>query len=309
MNEPLVSVVMITYGHEKYIQQAIESVLEQQCNFAFELIIANDCSPDNTNKVVEAIQKKHPKSNLIRYHNHIKNLGMMPNFIWSLQQVKGTYIAICEGDDYWNDSLKLQKQVDFFREKPEIVFCFHGAKTIDQNLNFNTYLKSPLFKDRMIVPKEEFISKGAAYFCTASVMLKTKLILNLPNYFTNCFVGDFPLALLAISNGEIGYLEDQMAVYRIMADNSWSVCKDKDMIFKEKKYENTMKTLEDFDHLTQYQFAFMLKNLNSLCSYQLLCSYFNIMKSIKNRFIKYKIYGGNLNREHRVKILLKLVMK
>lgn len=110
---PIVSVVMITYGHENYIREAIEGVLMQNCDFEVELIVANDCSPDKTDLIIKDIIQNHPRGNWIKYHHHEKNLGMMPNFIFALQQAKGNYIALCDGDDYWIDALKLQKQVDF----------------------------------------------------------------------------------------------------------------------------------------------------------------------------------------------------
>ena len=105
-----VSVVMITYGHEKFIREAIEGVLMQECDFEVELILANDCSPDQTDSVIQDIIKNHPKGCWIKYIRQENNIGMMPNFIFALKQCKGKYIALCEGDDYWTDPLKLQKQ-------------------------------------------------------------------------------------------------------------------------------------------------------------------------------------------------------
>ena len=281
MGSPVVSVVMITYGHEKYIREAIENVLNQDCDFEYELIIANDCSPDNTDVEVKKIIDSHDKSFNVRYTRHDVNLGLMPNFIWAMNQSKGKYIAICEGDDYWTDPLKLQKQVDY---------------------------KSEQFKDRKIVPKEAFISKGGACYCTASAVFKKEMIDNLPAYFKNCFVGDFPLALLAISNGEIGYLDDQMAVYRIMAENSWSANMDTNLVFKENKIRNTFMTIRSFNEFTDNKYNSILKNLKSLCSYQFLYSYFAHVKSVKNRIKKYISYGSDLNIKHRSKILVKILI-
>ena len=108
----MVSVVMITYGHENYIEQAIKGVLMQECDFQYELIIANDCSPDNTDRIVQKIIDNTNNADRIKYVRHTVNKGMTANFLWTLQQASGKYIAICEGDDYWTDPLKLQKQVD-----------------------------------------------------------------------------------------------------------------------------------------------------------------------------------------------------
>lgn len=110
-----VSVCMITYGHEKFIGQAIESVLMQQTNFAIELLIANDHSLDNTDQQIRHYIATHPKGHLIKYILREKNWQMMPNFINALQQCSGKYIALCEGDDYWTDPNKLQRQYEIGR--------------------------------------------------------------------------------------------------------------------------------------------------------------------------------------------------
>ncbi|MFD0933337.1 glycosyltransferase family 2 protein [Psychroflexus salinarum] len=125
---PTVSVVMITYNHENFIKEAIQGVLTQVSDFTIELIIANDKSTDATHQVIdELLEKNIPEHIHIRYYNHKGNKGMMSNFIWALQQAKGKYIALCEGDDYWTDPLKLQKQADFLEENKGFVLCCHNA--------------------------------------------------------------------------------------------------------------------------------------------------------------------------------------
>ena len=126
----MVSVVMMTYGHENYIRQAIEGVLMQNCFFEVELIVANDCSTDKTDLIIKDIIQNHPRGNWIKYHHHEKNVGMMPNFIFALHQATGKYVALCDGDDYWTDPLKLQKQVGFLEENEEYVLCFHKIKIL-----------------------------------------------------------------------------------------------------------------------------------------------------------------------------------
>lgn len=119
-NKPLVSVCMITYNHEKYIKDAIEGILMQKTSFPIELIIGEDCSTENTRKIVEDYAEKYP--NLIFAQYSEKNLDMMNNFFNVLQAVRSKYIALCEGDDYWTDPLKLQKQVDFLANNLNILY-------------------------------------------------------------------------------------------------------------------------------------------------------------------------------------------
>lgn len=124
--EPLVSIIMITYGHEKFIAEAIEGVFTQQTNFPVELIIANDNSPDKTSEIVEKIICQAPSHITVKYTSHKVNKGMTLNFYWALQQAQGKYIAYCEGDDYWIDPLKLQKQVDFLEANSDYTVVVGG---------------------------------------------------------------------------------------------------------------------------------------------------------------------------------------
>lgn len=127
---PLVSVCMITYNHEKYIREAIEGVLMQKTTFPIELIIGEDCSADNTRKICVEYQKKYP--DIIHPMFSEKNLGMIKNFIETIQASKGKYIAFCEGDDYWTDPYKLQKQVDFLDANSDYSCCFHRYDILDE---------------------------------------------------------------------------------------------------------------------------------------------------------------------------------
>src|ERR1035437_6654292 len=122
---PIVSVIMITYMHENFIRQAIESVLIQETKFRFESIIADDCSPDKTPEIVNEIISTHSKGYRIKYFRQKENLGMNSNGIFALSKCIGKYIALCEGDDYWTDPYKLQKQVIFLETNSHIAGCFH----------------------------------------------------------------------------------------------------------------------------------------------------------------------------------------
>lgn len=218
MNDPIVSVIMISYGHEKYIKQAIEGVLMQKCNFEFDLIVADDCSPDNTHSIVDEIIQCHSKANKIRYFRHDFNKGMQPNFIWAYEQTKGKYIALCEGDDYWTDPLKLQKQVDFLEENKDCSMCFHRTDEllIDSKIqkSINTYNEN---ENRFFDIKD--LAKGN-FIHTPSVVFKNN-VFEYPKWFNLLSVGDYPMWILLASKGKIGYIKDSMAIYR-SGDGIWS---------------------------------------------------------------------------------------
>lgn len=124
--EPLLSIVTITYNHEPYIRKCIEGVLMQQVNFPIEFIIAEDCSTDGTLTICKEYSEKYP--DLIKLITSENNVGATANERRAMKAAKGKYIAFCEGDDYWTDPLKLQKQVDFLEEHPEYSVTFHRCK-------------------------------------------------------------------------------------------------------------------------------------------------------------------------------------
>jgi glycosyltransferase involved in cell wall biosynthesis len=125
-----VSVVMVTYLHAPFLEEAINAVLSQELNEHIELIIADDYSPDETFKIVEHFIKTHPKGDCIKYIRRTSNIGMTANFIDALRQCTGKYIAICDGDDYWIDSNKLQKQINFLENNLNHAFCWTRFKKL-----------------------------------------------------------------------------------------------------------------------------------------------------------------------------------
>lgn len=122
----LVSIVCITYNHEPYLRQALEGFLMQETDFPVEIILAEDCSMDGTRKICEEYVARYPEK--IRYIYRDHNVGYNENEYEAMCAAKGKYIAYCEGDDYWTDSLKLHKQVDFLESHPEYAVCWHRCK-------------------------------------------------------------------------------------------------------------------------------------------------------------------------------------
>ena len=124
----LVSICMVSYNHEKWIGQAIEGVLRQETAFPFELVIGEDCSTDGTKEIIQAFSNKYPS--VIRAFYNRGNIGLSDNFSQLLNKCHGKYIAICEGDDFWTDPNKLQKQVEFLEANPECVICSHNCSIL-----------------------------------------------------------------------------------------------------------------------------------------------------------------------------------
>lgn len=209
---------MITYGHEKFIEQAINGVLMQECDFEVELIIANDCSPDQTDSVIQNIIANHPKSSRIKYFKHDKNIGMMPNFISALQQCNGKYIALCEGDDYWTDSLKLQKQFDILENNPDYKFCvtnlnFYNQGSVKMDYSVLNTAKKPLYDNI-----EDFlVKKGFMAPCTWFGAKECFFLTGIDEIQSD---GTFAIFMDILQYTKVYFLDETTSVYRILQESA-----------------------------------------------------------------------------------------
>jgi len=230
MNEPLVSIACITYNHEKYIAQAIEGFLLQKTSFPIEIIIHDDASTDNTRKIVEQYAKINP--NLIFPIYQQVNQYSLGNKIFAkyvFPHCRGKYIALCEGDDYWTDPNKLQKQVDFLDSQPECVICFHNVNIIYESKQDKKphpfYVQDPSFNFTHRIPKPITTLSdllNGNFIHTPSVMFRSQLFEEFPDWFYRADIGDWPLHVLNAQHGNIGYIDEVMAAYRVHSGGIWS---------------------------------------------------------------------------------------
>jgi glycosyltransferase involved in cell wall biosynthesis len=229
---PLVSVIMITYKHETFIAEAIEGVLMQEVDFPVELIIADDCSPDGTGEIVQKFIDEHPNGRWIKYTKHKANKGMMPNFVWALEQARGKYIALCEGDDYWTDPLKLQKQVDFLEVNEEYILTGHDAVIVDSNTTVVSETKLPI-KYKRSASRDEL--KQMFWVLTLTMVYRNiDELRNYPVALLNVPNGDTCLISLLGNYGAYHYHEDiKPAAYRIHDGGVWSVLNNNQKIIKQ----------------------------------------------------------------------------
>lgn len=224
MPGPLVSVYMITYNHERFVAQAIESVLMQETDFPFELVIGEDCSTDGTRAICERHARAHPDR--IWLLPSERNLGMMGNMVRTLAACRGKYIALCEGDDYWMDPQKLHKQVAWLEAHPEASFCFHPCQI--ESASPTEGESSSRGGHRLTgIVKQEFYedSRALVMWCivpTASVMLRKSMLPDFGDEWKTAPVGDWPLFFYLGMQGPFGCLPETMAVYRLHRGGTWS---------------------------------------------------------------------------------------
>lgn len=201
------TVCMITYNQQGYIKQAVESVLAQKTSFDFELNIFNDASTDDTDAAIREIMDTHPRGKLINYHLHPRNIGLSANYIFSIQHCNGKYAAICEGDDYWTDYSKLQKQVEFLEKNPAYYLCFH------QGLRVNT-----VTNEYSVYPQLDMQHFDVTtFFDIVTIPMASVVFRNNSNiYFRHGHSQmDFMLLCSLLMQGPVFFIEEIMSVYRI----------------------------------------------------------------------------------------------
>lgn len=222
MQQPLVSVWMITYNHEKYIRQGLENVIAQKTNFPFEIIIGEDCSTDGTRAIVKEFESRY--ADIVKPIYHDTNVGAMRNaYEYCYPRLSGKYVACLEGDDYWTDENKLQKQVDLMEANPDYAICFHQVyELFDGNECKATTLFSSVSGSTVEFTVEDLAANGN-FIHTASVLFRNFLIQDFPSWFTTSAIGDYVLHMLNAKKGKIIFLPYPMSVYRRHNQGAWAM--------------------------------------------------------------------------------------
>ncbi|HCP94704.1 MAG TPA: hypothetical protein DIU05_11830 [Bacteroidetes bacterium] len=206
-----VSCHVITYNQKDYISQCIDGILMQKVSFPIEIIIGDDNSIDGTREIVKSYSEKHP--DIIRLNlREVKGSGIpgKENFLSTLKMCTGEYISLCDGDDYWTDPLKLQKQVDFLDKNPEYVLCFHP---VDIEQSDGTILSDFITKVPHNYEQITTLAEYGNYIHTPSVLFRN-ILNSLPVGMQHTPIGDYFIYMLLAKHGKIKQLPDTMAVYR-----------------------------------------------------------------------------------------------
>lgn len=223
--KPTVSIICLTYNQEKYVRDCLEGFVMQQTSFPFEVLVYDDASTDSTPEIIRDYAAKYTeifKPTLYQENNFSKGLGYV-GFYTGIKEAEGVYIAYCEGDDYWTDPLKLQKQVDFLEAHPNYEVCAH--ETLIKNDRY-TQLDGMLFSE---FTKNLFVSTTKKHytfedaltgniFHVSSLMYKNFPI-QLPEWLPQVSAGDMVLFMLLAEKGDMYVMPEVMSVYRSHSDS------------------------------------------------------------------------------------------
>lgn len=275
--KPLVSICCVTYNHEKFIKQCLEGFVMQQTNFSFEILVHEDASTDNTAKVIKECENKYP--HLFKCIYQTENQFLKENTLHTLlfPLARGKYIAMCEGDDYWTDPLKLQKQVDFLEANDDCAITYHSVNQLtDDGVFHYSNLKSSDTEATYTVVDLALFN----FIHTVSVVFRKGLIPALPEWFDKTAIGDYPLHMLNAKHGLIKFFPEVMAVYRLHSNSVWS---GKSKIYQ---YSNIIKTIDYL--LIEFEEKEVIANLNF--------QKFKYLKGIADEYLK--LNESELFNEH-----------
>ena len=220
-----VTIVCVTYNHEKYISDALDSFLSQEADFRYQIFIADDCSTDDTREILRKYASEHPGD--IRLFLPDQNRGAERNAIEMCKQAGTSYIALCDGDDYWTDERKLQMQYDYMEKHPEMRACFHDTEievtegetwflaedysnTEDGKMRWCTGHKH--FNKLPYYTIADYIPCGFVH--SSSMFIRWNYALEVPEWYYGHILGDYPLWCLQVGLGLFGYIDETMSVYR-----------------------------------------------------------------------------------------------
>jgi glycosyltransferase involved in cell wall biosynthesis len=291
-DNPLVSVSIVTYNHKEYIKQCLDGVLMQQTNFDYEIILGEDESNDGTREICKDYANRFPdKIKLfLRSRKDVIYINGNPtgrfNMIKNIKACKGKYIALCEGDDYWTDPLKLQKQLDFLESNKNYSTCFHKVKILrGKDLYDDVSIEARYNKIKEPFATIDDLLEQGNFMYTPSVMFRNYNI-HFPFEFEYSSVGDYFLHIINSQRGPIKRLDDVMAVYRegVGMYSSLSLLKMQEMIIV---YLACIVSYLDEDAHKKIILGKLINNIESL----------------KNQYTKHRFLSDTLSFKDVLKIL------
>lgn len=284
---PFVSIVVLTYGQEQYIAQALDSILMQKVNFEYEIIVGEDCSPDDTRRVLIEYERKHPDKFLMIYRD--KNVGAHRNEQDIIKQCRGKYIAFLEGDDYWTSALKLQKQVDYLEAHEDCIATAHRVEIVDER-GYKKNEKYPEIKGRFYTLKD--FKKGLLPGQSGSIVSRNiyndckydTSILDIENLEPGDRIGIFMLA----SYGSIYCFPDVMSAYRHITRGGCSYSATKNRRIEAQKKISYYRALMKYAHSIE-------KNREAITTAESLY-FWVVIRSLGNENVNFSFFQ-RANRE------------
>lgn len=254
----MVSVCITAYNHEEYIDQAIESVLTQQVDFDYEILIGEDDSSDSTRSIVKKYQEKFPEK-IRLFLNSRENVIYVNgratgtwNFINNFRNAKGKYIALLDGDDYWICADKLQKQVDVLEAHPDCSICFHNAEFLREDGSTQPFMSTLGLQPKTRYTLEDILYRN--FMPTGAVVFRNRFLTEFPEQIYKVFAGDWFLHTMNAQHGDIIYIDEIMSCYRIHGEGAWSA------LGRKERMEENIRMSGLIDEFLNHKYTELIQN-------------------------------------------------
>lgn len=253
----LVSIHCLVYNHEPYIRKCLEGFVMQKTDFRFEAIVHADASTDKSAAIIREYAEKFPdiiKPIYQAENQYSQKNGAIGRAISA--KTRGKYIALCEGDDYWTDPLKLQKQVDFLENHPDYsMTCTDSIVQKGESvLNWKRYPKN------CEIPFHDVLGKRGAWIYTASMLYRREYMSDYPDFARECHIGDYPTTIHLALKGKVYFFAEKMVTYRYMHQGSWSASTKIDETFYS-KWLSEIRMLQGFNEISNRQYEKLFRRI------------------------------------------------
>lgn len=284
--EIMVSVICMCYNHEKYIKDALESFVNQKTSFKYEVFVHDDASTDKSAEIIREYEKKYPdiiKPIYQTKNQHSQGIKIVKAYI--LPKVSGKYIAFCEGDDYWTNENKLQKQVDFLENNPEFTVCVHNTEV--------EYMVSNKIEIRLPIEDKEIklldILKEDSRYHTSSLLVRKDFYIDRPSWvYMIQGIGDLPSSVYYTVSGRVMCFGDVMSHYRYGVAGSWTERQEKSPKKQITDNKNIVKMLKTANKYYEYKYSKTFKKFILKYEFHVIKAYikriFPFLLHIKKNF-------------------------
>ena len=284
---PKITVVVMTYNHKDYIGAALDSILFQEIDVDFNILIHDDCSSDGTTDILKDYQKKHPDKIDIIFQSKRQFALLGYNemiYRYIVPKLKSDYVAICDGDDYWADSKKLQKQFDFMESNRDYSMCFHSAYQLKPNGDMSSkwYIKP----EGDLVMSDIINDRSGICAATSSIFIRTTVYSNFPSWRISFPVEDVPLCIDAALHGKIHRFKEIMSVYRQFAVGSWSDQNSKDISRVIEQHHSLIGSMKLFDKEFNYAYHHLVESYINGCEFRIALFQNNYQKVLEKKYKK-----------------------
>lgn len=304
MGDILLSINCITYNHEKYIADAIESFLMQKTNFKYEILIHDDASTDKTAEIIRKYERQYPGliKPIFQSENQYSKGNGKRIIILNQERALGQYIAFCEGDDYWTDPYKLQKQVEILEGDHSLAASFHKVEEVTTNKKKKgTYIEVPYLKSNNKYDIYDIIRFDGRKIHLSSLVFRKEFFntSNIPDFFYDSVVGDLPMMLILATRGEFYYFSDSMSCTRRDVPNGAS-----QRLFKgtESFINSNNKIMECYNRFNEFTEFVYSDYIKEVLTYR---EFLNYEKKGNYSLVKNSEYFKNSNTLNKLKIWLR----